>query len=264
MQPFFFIEITATLVVMFTKPKAFRTIFLFFTISLFIPPSLAAQKPTNAVINTVKELHDYSAYFYGIDDLLVNGRKYVPEHGNAKGHPYFPEPDWVTGTLVIKKKTYKDVEFKYNVDLDKIILRAEVTRGGLVYVLLNDGFVTSFIIGEHYFINSSQLLQHDNSGYFELVFEGKHTLLIKYHKSFISEFSQNAPLGRFSDLNSMKYIYCDGMLYRMPNKKSLLTYFKQFRKEIKKYMKQEKINYKKANNFELHHLLKYCNEISSK
>ncbi len=249
---------------MFTNQQKFRIIFLFFTISLFLTPSLSAQKSNDAVINTVKELHDYSAYFYGIDDLLVNGRKYVPAHGNAKGHPYFIEPDWVTGTLVIKEKTYKDVEFKYNIDLDKIILRAEVTRGGLVYVLLNDDFVTSFIIGEHYFINSSQLLLADNSGYFELVFEGEHTLLIKHHKSFISEFSQNAPLGRFSDLNSIKYIYCDGMLYKIPNIKSFLMYFKPFRKEIKKYMKQEKIKYKKANNFELHHFLKYCNEISSK
>lgn len=264
MQPFFFTKITTNLVVMFAKPKAIHTIFLFFTLSLFLIPSLSAQQLNDTVINTVKELNDYSAYFYGIDDWLVNGRKYIPEHGNAKGHAYFSEQDWVTGTLVIKKKTYKDVEFKYNIDLDKIILRAEVTRGGLVYVLLNDDFVTSFIIGEHYFINSAQLLLAGNSGYFELVFEGKHTLLIKHHKTFISEFNQNAPLGRFSDLNSVKYIYCDGLLNKIPSTKSLLTYFKPFRKEIKKYMKQEKIKYKKATNFELYQLLKYCNEISSK
>ena len=249
---------------MFTKQKMPRIILLFFTLPLFLAPSSFAQKSDDAVINTVKELHDYSAYFYGIDDLLVNGRKYIPAHGNAKGDPYFSGPDWVTGTLLIKEKTYKAVELKYNVDLDKIILRAEVIRGGLVYVLLNNDFVTSFIIGEHYFINSSQLLQQDNSGYFELVFEGEHTLLIKHHKSFISEFSQNAPLGRFSDLNSTRYIYCAGMLYKMPYKKSFLMYFKPFRKEIKKYMKQKKVKYKKANNFELHQLLKYCNEISSK
>ena len=214
--------------------------------------------------NQINNLIDYTNYVYGTNDILVNGLVYMPLHLNAEGHPFFMEGDWENGKIYIKGRVFNDIELKYDIEIDRVILKAEV-RAGTYEVLVNDAFVDSCIINNRMLINSNNIFK-DNpefTGYFELVYEGNFLFLVKHQKTFISEYSENNQFGLYSDPTS-EYILLKGdKINKIYSKKALLKYFKPNKRLIKRFLKKNKIKYKKINSNELFNLLKYCDTISS-
>jgi len=214
---------------------------------------------------TVAMLSNYTENIYGSDDIVVSGRTYLPDHYNAKGNPYFLFDNWTEGTLIINGKKYKKQEILYNIDIDKIILKTTVSNNNEILLVLNNEFIDSFYFGKHYFINGAKYMPESKfRGFVEQVYCGSFTLLINHQKSFISRYTADTPNGLYSSTKSTNYILNNGKLKKLPTKKSLFEYFSPHKKEIKNFMRKNKIRYKKADYNNLYKLIEYCDNISSK
>jgi len=216
----------------------------------------------NKILEDQEDLKNYIDQIYGSDDMLVNGRIYVPQHGLAEGHPYFEVVDWVFGNLFIKGVLYEDVKLKYDIELDEFILFIKDKQDRKNYIVLNHHYVDSVYMGKYVFVNTDVLPEIEKDlGYAELVYDRDFIFLIKYTRDFKKEYSDSKPYGEYAEQKATRYICESGELVKISSKKAFLAYFEPDKKEIKKYLKKNNIKYKKANSGELYHLLNYCNAI---
>ena len=217
------------------------------------------------LLNSHEKLLDYADQVYGSNDLLVNGRIYVPMHSLAEGHPYFEIKDWILGDVYTKGNKFEQLKLKYDIELDEFILFFIDKENHNNYIVLNKHYVDSVYVGKFLFVNTAVIPEiSENLGYCELVYNKQLSFLVKYKKDFKKEYSETKPHGEYSKINANRYITESGILTKVNTKKTLLRYFEPYKKEIKKYLKKNKINYKKANSGELNTLINYCNEVRKK
>lgn len=201
---------------------------------------------------------------YGPDEVLENGRLYIPDHPKAKGNPYLSDTEWMDGSLIVKGDTYNYVLIKYNVNLEQLILKkTSVGQQSHVPIILNSNFIDSFTTEDRHFVNIGTMSYiNELSGFVELIYNGRIIFFIKYNKEFMTQYSQSNQYGAYSKLNSVYYIYENNKLTRLSSKNSFLNYFEPYKKEIKKFMRQKSIRYKKASSAQLFELIKYCDDVS--
>jgi len=210
------------------------------------------------------ELIEITQKFYGTDDVLVNGQKYIPGHFLADGNPYFPSETWTKGSLKISGTLYENIDLMYNAETDQVVLRTRLNNGDTIFVARNILKTEAFAIGGHNFTRLlSTEINQQSAGFYEGVYRGNFVFLIKNQKTFIADYSKTSPNGHFSKLISTNYIYQNGQLTKVTNQKSFLNYFSQNSKAIKAFMKKNKIRYAKANLSTMKLLLQYCDDLSS-
>lgn len=242
----------------FSKKSMFATLFLFVILNSY------AQNQTATKPLTSDEVIDYAEFFYGYDDRLLCGQIYQPAHFRAKGHPNFKNDEWQNGRVFIKGSTFEDLNLKYNVFINKLILKADFNSGNVRHVVLNSNFIDSLYIDKHLFINSSTLNINESSMFYEQLYKGSFKVFIKHNVVFRDDQSATTPFGKFLKAKHKIYLYQNDQIADLSSKKSFLSFFKLYQREIKKYIRKENFKFKKADNNQLYNLLKYCDEISSK
>jgi hypothetical protein len=224
------------------------------------------QDYSSAKVNeTLFDLETFTAKLYGTNDVVVNGRKYIPTHYNAKGNPYFLTDNWMKGSLVIDGKKHDNQELLYNIDIEKVILKTTINSTDTIYLVLNSEFIEAFYLGGRYFVNASQTnFKKQFQGFLEQVYSGRFMVMTRHQKSFVSSYSKNSPNGFYSATTSVHYILNNGQISRVSTKKSLFNYFSAHKRDIKNYLHRNKIKYKQADALQLTKLFEYCDEISYK
>jgi len=236
---------------------------ILFVAFFFCKEKVVAQNADNKQ-QAVTEILRKANQVYGPNEMLENGKVYIPDHPKAKEYPYYLESGWMDARLILKGDIFIDLHVKYNVCLELLILKKEVeNQENHIPIVLNNNFIESFDIKDHHFINLNTMsFNAELSGFAELIYQDQLIFLVKHTKEFLPQFSQSNPYGAYSKLSSNYYIYKNDKLTRLNSKKAFLNYFEPFRKDIKKYMRQNNIKYKKASSTQLYNLIKYCDEVS--
>jgi len=236
--------------------------FLILLTLFIIFANVSAQGVSDPNAKSVYEFIDLVEVIYGADDLLVNGRIYYQQFPMAEGHPYFINDEWLTGIIFIKGKTFSGYEIKYDLDMDRIVLNTRDRKGAFVDLILNHPMIDSLYIDEHFFINTSQLnIEKDVSNFFEVVYKGDPMMIIYHKKEFLDDYSERHPYGRYRDPAHKLFLFSDEILIEVSSKNAFLNYYKPYKKEIKRYLNQNKIKYKKANFRQLFGLMEFCNQL---
>lgn len=246
---------------MYVNPAYTLLIFLSF---LFFGWSIKLVAQTNNKHKQTAEILDKAKFVYGPNEMLENGRIYIPTHSRAKENPYFSGTDWMTAKMIIKGDLLEDLRIKYNVNLEQIILKKEVeNQESHIPIVLNNDFIDAFDSDGHHFINLKTMpISEDLSGFAELIYDGQMVFLVKHTKEFLNRYSQSNPYGAYSKLYSVYYIYENEKLTRVATKGAFLNYFEPIKKEVKKFIRKHKIKYKKATNSQLYQLIEYCEDKS--
>lgn len=212
---------------------------------------------------SVADLNEYANQKYGTSDFLVNGWKYFPDHFNAKGNPYFHDLDWTIGTVTnTGGQVFTDLKLRYNVEMDELVLNQTLSDGIPVFVLLNKDFVRSFSLGNSKFVKVENIAPGlQLKGYVEEIYAGKISLFTKHQKNFVANYNANTPEGSISKQVTTRYLLIDDRLIKVQSKKAFMDAFQDHKKEIKKFLHNTRINYKKASNSQLIELMQFCNEL---
>ena len=230
----------------------------------FIFNTFLFGQDTNSIHQQISDVLSNAYQVYGPDEMLENGRLYIPDHPKAKGNPYLLDSEWMFTKLIVARDIFDSVQIKYNVNHEQIILKkGNLKQESHIPIILNNNFIDSFSAGDRYFVNLKTMPNIDDlNGFGELIYKGRIIFFIKHHKEFLTQYSQSNPYGVYSKLNSDYYIINNGKLTPLNTKGAFLKYFEPQKKEIKKYIRQNKIRYHKATSPQLNELIKYCDEIS--
>jgi hypothetical protein len=121
----------------------FKMKYLFFI--LLIPFSLYSQDKNSLTKDHYQKLFEQIQNQYGPDQTLLNGIFYQYSYRNAKGHPFFYENRFYHGNLVFKNILYKNLELKFDIFNQQLILNY-IFNVNQTQLILPTEFISSFNI----------------------------------------------------------------------------------------------------------------------
>jgi hypothetical protein len=185
----------------------------------------------------------------GLDNVLVRTKKYEDIKGSAYLYPM-----WNSGTLTDKSgKVYSNLLLKYDSYKDQV----EMNQDGQVFEIsaaLYPKFTLSFVqpttnnVLKHVFSAAYTVDGFPKMSYFELLFEGRLTLIKKYKTSFVEENVSGYGTGGAQKSFQSKTFYFvieDGVAKDIkPNKKSVLGVFPEQSSIVETFLKEKKMKIK--------------------
>lgn len=213
---------------------------------------------------TIIELKSLSDSVYGSDHELINGKLYYQKNLYASGTPFYKWDDWANGSVKINGRLHRELDLKYNIETDELILKANQQYGISSPIVLNSPFVESFDIADDHFVNSDQLSNDDiKTDFVHVIYSGNLTLLVAYRKDFVNDYNTKTPFGRYSKLINVLYVLNDDDLIKISSKSSFIDLFTGHEKAIKKFMKKNKFRFKKAGSKEWYIVMTFCDNLIS-
>ncbi|MCF8232509.1 MAG: hypothetical protein K9J27_10005 [Bacteroidales bacterium] len=232
---------------------------------LFWPGLALAQEFEHPDSEETKQFINQVSEIYGVDDELINGYPYRAPSQAILSHPYFRYEAWARGDVFMSGESYPGKQVKYDLVKDAMILKADLQGGVNKIVHLNSLYVDSVKIRNHLFVHSRKYFPPDSiETFYEEIFmipDNKFGLLIHYSKKYLSQYTSIAPRGRFSDMNTDRWLVRNGKSIKVNRRRSFLKQFdKDKRSAIRSFLRGRGIRYRKASQRQLKELMRYCSE----
>ena len=231
---------------------------------LFILNSLFSYSQELVSDSAFDKIKDIAENIYGSDDRLINGEINQFLAPNIEGSPFFLRNEWISGDILIYGVQFSNVSIKYNIENDEISFINHESNRSVSTTVLSKPFIDSFRIDGHLFVNSNTLNVKNPLGFIEILYKGKHfTSFLKHRVNHIVKQTDTYQHLKYYDLKPIMYILYDSEFISLKSEQAFLDEFPVFRKDISKFIHQNKIRFKKTDPDQLLKLLKYCDEIST-
>ena len=232
--------------------------FLLFVCFYSVAATAQVQTISDSTIYSWKKYFDLS---YGPDYNLINGIKYLNLYPNADGHAFFGENQFYTGRLVMADREYQDVYLKYDIFNQNIILQYNQVAGGTAQILLHNEFIYEFKIDGKRFRKYS--FSETGTRFYQVVTSGKIYCLYYWEKVLNYSPTSTSSLYDFTSQKKESYIVMNGKPYRFKSKKVFVRLFPvQHQKEIKQFIRYNKIWLKNESDANRRRLLEFCNQLT--
>jgi hypothetical protein len=214
------------------------TFLLHFTVFLTAFPQ--AGQDTAFLASAVKKTIGRYQNGIGAQARLYNGSKYAePEH-TFEEHPYFLSIDWLTGDVVYDSESFENVPLMLDLNSGQLI--TEHYSNGQSIQLVQEK-VHTFRIAGHLFEN----IQNDSvgntlpgSGYYEILYSGKTSVVVKRQK-LLHEEIENAAIEITFEERNRYYVFTDSVFNQIKSKASLIKLLRDKKQQIKKFLRQKKL-----------------------
>ncbi|HLX91568.1 MAG TPA: hypothetical protein VKR32_07790 [Puia sp.] len=217
--------------------------FLFLVFLIISAPKVSAQDSSLIQAAASSALAFYYNYI-GEEAHLYDGSEHAPYDFRIKGHPYFE-----TNLLQKGSVNYNDIAYS-SIDLAYDIVRDELTtnryKNNFRMSLFNDK-IKSFSITGHFFVRIVQdTIQKSplETGFYELLYDGKMKAYAKRRKIINEKVTADEGDRLWFEETDSYYVKRDEKFYRIKEKKDLFTLFKSQKKDLRKYLRKNKIRYK--------------------
>lgn len=206
------------------------------------------------------ELKEISEKKYGPDDILINGSSYVPSHPSANGNPFLGENKFTPSTINLKGRRFKNTLLKYDIEQQLIVLKVDDNYRSKVISLRNN-YIKDFYLHNMHFVNlNDKDINDENVQFIELVYEGDFIFGNYYSKDFLAVYSNKYPYGKYNKTKISRILFINGKKVLKKNKRDLFSVFLEYKHDIKKFIKKNKIKFRKANNADYFKIMQYCDE----
>ncbi len=116
------------------------TLFIFLIISRNFP---AFSQPS--------DLFSYIQMKHGLDLNLVNGILYYDKYKNVLNHPFYSGEEFLPGSVVISGISYEDVQIKYDIYSQYLVLKYPVFSGSPYSIIISPEHTDAFDFDGNYF-----------------------------------------------------------------------------------------------------------------
>jgi hypothetical protein len=181
----------------------------------------------------------------GEQSRLFNGPEYNFYSKIIKNSAYFAESsDFVTGTVEYDGFTYKNLQLMYDLYKDAVVMQLP---SKVASIQLISERVQSFDVLGHHFVRVEPALlvnaQNLTPGFYDEMYTGKTGFIIKREK--VIQNNTSAALDTyFTDEQRKMYVHINGAYKLFTNKNSLLNVLGDKKDELKKYIKDNHINFR--------------------
>lgn len=228
--------------------------------------SLPAISPEEILEQRQKGFNQINALEDPLDDSLwYHGRIYEFDIRTQSGTPYFFNIGTFPGSITFNKKHHEDLILSYNLIIDELIIWEKGSSGNMMQLVLNKYFVDRFTLmhrGNYYHFRmqteTNPLHEELKEGFYEVVYDDELSLLVK-HKKVLSFDATNDT--KSYQYEKQTYLIRDGEFYKVDSRRDYLNAFQDNKNALRKYMRQEKINYKKTGTQGLYDLCSYSKSL---
>jgi len=195
----------------------------------------------------------------GVNSPLYKGKEYLDYTFRIEGNQYFQSDLWEKGSVFYDGLLYEDVTMKYDV-VNKVLI---VDHAHLpVPISLESKKIDSFSLLGHDFIRlvADTVAQEDlSTDFYDLLYDGKTQFLVNRVKVLNDEI-EDRKLRYWFENDDRYYIQKENMFYRVKSKKSVLDVFSDHKKDIRKYLKKNKIKFRQQREEAIHRIVMYYDQ----
>ena len=208
-----------------------------------------------------QEQNDTHERVYGYDPLLYNGRVYYfyPQPGTG-GTQYLLDAFDTHGTITLRGVTYTNLTINYDIYNQLLVLKYKNAIGSASLIEISEAWLEKFDLeGRHFEI----LTGNDTTKrIYQVVGKGNDKILYFREKQMLLHNLEVSGLYYFSKVIKEMYVLSGKRLVKFSNNRSFIAAFSPSEKElIKKYLRKNNLNVKKANDFKMNELINYCNTL---
>jgi WD40 repeat protein len=182
----------------------------------------------------------YNETFHNHEKVFT-GKYHSEVYKGIKGHPYYNELIWKTGSVVYKNQRYDGIEIKYDIYKDILLIKYIDLEGYIRSIQLYSAKIDAFHIYDHQFINlKGDSLSHFISGFYDLLFKGDNISVLAKRRKEVNQSTTLTSLEERFITNDLLYIDLDRKIYDVKNRKSILEIFSDKKNELKSFLKLNK------------------------
>ena len=216
---------------------------IFFSIAILYQAQ--AQFPPDSLLfkESISNLQQIYLNEVGDNAQIYHGTQYIRNGQKAIGFPFYESENMLDGSVSYQGIIYKDAKLSYDLVTDELITNNFTHDAQIVLAPLK---TDSFRIGNHIFIRLSSEKNNGlpRDGYYEQLYSGIPGLYAKREKKL--ESGSGSEEAKYVQYNSNSYyIKMDTVYYNVDGKSSLLDVLKDKASELKKYIRSNKLNFKK-------------------
>ncbi len=228
------------------------------SLNFFLNKALSAQH-INVSEKGFYELKENFDQLNGPDYNLLNGRQY--DHLNSgKSHPYFNTDRYRPGSLLLNGETYDSITINYDISDQQLTLLYPGNSGQELKVVLNREMIDHFQIDGLTF----RLMSYPETGssFFQVLSSGDISCFLLWKKTLSRSTVSGNTSYKYSKQSREVYLQREGRLYVVRSRSSFTSiYDEAYRKEIKEFLRREKIRFRNASDEKLGDLMNFCIEL---
>lgn len=228
------------------------------SLNFFLNKALSAQHIyiSEKGFYEIKENFDH---LNGPDYNLLNGRQYDLLN-SGKSHPYFNTDRYRPGSLLLNGETYDSVTINYDIVDQQVTLQYPGNSGQDLKVVLNREMIDHFQIDGKTFRKMS--FPETGSSFFQVVSSGDMSCFLLWKKTLYRSTVSGNTSYKYSKQSREVYLQREGRLYVVRSRSSFTSiYDEAYRKEIKEFLRREKIRFRNASDEKLGELMNFCIEL---
>ena len=215
---------------------------------------LLAVVSNTAISQSLSDNHDP---VYGYDPLLYNGRIYYFYQPGTGGTQYLHENFDTRGTITLRGTTFTNLSINYDVYNQILVLKYKDAIGSNKLIEVSYAWLESFTLGGYPFEYIGE--SNETRRFYQVLGSGSKKILYYYRKDMLLHNQAISGLYYFSKTIKEKYVLNDNHIVKFNNNKGFLAAFSTDQQVlIKKYIRKQNINVKKANDVILTDLINYC------
>lgn len=184
-------------------------------------------------------------YYYKYTDhqaRLYNGFLHIGYSHKIEGVAYYIDANWRKGTVVYDGLRFNDVNMLYDIYKDELVIQ----HFHRLMLTLHNEKVKEFSWDDNHFIRylrDSTQKGSPATGFYQVLYKGKTTLMAKRQK-ILEETVTDVLEQKFIPKN-FYYINRDNAWYSVKTFKELRSILKEHSKEIRQYLRKNKIKYRR-------------------
>jgi hypothetical protein len=204
-----------------------------------------AQNNMNApaVTPTIVKAGDVYNPFIEKQSRLYDGIEHLGYSVRIKGHAYFLTKELQTGTVVYDELEFVNVPMVYDLLKEQVVIQH---FNGFTKIALVQEKVKEFTLNGHHFIRLKAGTASRSpiiTGYYDELYTGRLKVLVKRGK-VIDETIKDELEREFMQMDLI-FIQKEGTYYLIKNYKGLLTVLKNKSKEVRQYLRKNRIKFRK-------------------
>ncbi|MBL0135701.1 MAG: hypothetical protein IPP79_17865 [Chitinophagaceae bacterium] len=175
---------------------------------------------------------------------IYSGAEYIGHGQSISGHAFFVSETPTDGIIEYDGILYKKLLVRYELVEDAIILK-DYTQN--YFIQLNSAKISRFWIGNSEFIRPSFVLPESkfpSPGFYQRLYNGKSWVLAKRSKQLIYKTTEEKVTMQYKTFNSY-YIMKGNEIITISGKKDIISAFEDKKVEIRKFIGEKHLNFKK-------------------
>lgn len=195
--------------------------------------------------SAIRNAEVYYHKVIGGQSRLYNGSEYVPyPFALNEGSHFFMSDSLLRGTVSYDGMFFEDVPMMFDMVKDQLVVQQV---GNFFRIYLVNEKLSEFTIAGHTFVRivpDSLNARVMSTGFYDRLYQGKTGVYMRTQK-MIQEATNNDGIKRTINQVVRYYVLKDGKFHPVKNEKSVLALMGDQKKEVRQYLRKNKIRYKK-------------------